>query len=491
MMQFMRNRMGEGILVALVALIGLGFVFSGVFTGNGGGGVTASDVATVDGDHITIQQLQNATNREIDQYRSLGMDLPPEMIANVRRNALNGLIQSKLMVVEARKLGIEASDREVQEEIRTMPYFQDKEKGGSFNVDLYRKTLTDNGLSPSQFEDNVRDSLTYQRMQKFLSDRIRVTPLEVEREYKISNNTRDLAFVRFSREEGMKKLQVKPADIDAFLGDKSKEAQINGYYAQNNVKFNQPEKVCARHILMKAAPGSDDKTPPKAFTDLKPSPANFADLAKKHSEDPGSKTNGGDLECFGRGVMDKAFEEVAFSQPVGKVSAPVKSQFGWHYILVSKKIAAVNQPLEKVRREIAEELIKRERVDEIRKINQSSAEAVAKNWNSAPGKLETGSFSSIDQSIPKIGRADEIMKAAFDPNAKIQTGPQLFESQGGYIVAQVKTKKVADMAKLPAEASNVTKSLRERKLRAFLPAWMEDVQKRAKISMNNNVLSQM
>jgi peptidyl-prolyl cis-trans isomerase D len=489
MMQFMRDRMGQTFLVVVVGLIALVFVFSGVFGDRFGGGTGATDVANVGGERITTEQLQNAVNREVENYRSLGMELPPEMIANVRRSTLNGLVQAKLMLVEARRLGIQASDKEVADEIHQIPLFQDPATK-TFNVDLYRKALAERGLKPAQVEEDIRQSMTQQRMQKFLADRIRVTPAEVEREFKLANDTRNIAFVRFSREDALKKMQIDAKEIDSFLADKSKEAQINGYYAQNNMKYNQPEKVCARHILKRAAQGAaaEEKTAPKDFLALKPTAGNFAELAKKHSEDPGSKAQGGDLECFPRGAMDKAFEDAAFSLPVGKVSEPVKSQFGWHYILVTKKEPAVNKPIESVRREIAEAILKSERVEDIRKTNMASAEAVAKNWASASGKQETGPFNSIESAIPKIGRAEEILKAAFDPAAKIQSGPQIFESQGGVIVAQVKEKKQPDMSKFAEDKDKQAKTLKERKLRAFLPAWLEDVQKRTKMSFNQDAI---
>lgn len=488
MMQFMRDRMGQTFLVVVVGLIALVFIFSGVFGDRFGGGTGAADVANVGGERITTEQLQTAVNREVENYRSLGMELPPEMIDNVRRSTLNGLIQAKLMLVEARRLGIQASDREVADEIHQIPIFQDPTTK-TFNVDLYRKALAERGLKAAQVEEDIRASMTQQRMQKFLSDRIRVTPSEVEREFKLANDTRNLSFVRFSREDAIKKMVVPAAELDAFLADKSKEAQINGYYAQNNTKYNQPEKVCARHILKRAeGPAAGEATAPKEFLALKPTPANFAELAKKNSDDPGSKAQGGDLECFPRGVMDDAFEKAAFGLPVGKVSEPVKSKFGWHYILVTKKEPAVNKPIESVRREIAEAILKGEKIEEIRKTNLASADAVVKGWASASGKQETGAFNSIESAIPKIGRAEEILKASFDPNAKIQSGPQVFESQGGVIVAQVKEKKQPDMTKFAQEKDKQAKTLKERKLRAFLPAWLEDVQKRTKMTFNQDAI---
>lgn len=488
----MRERMGKTFLILIVIGISLVFVLFGVFPEQvPGGGATGGAVAAVGGEKITVQQLRNAVNREMENYRALGMDLPPELVQNIRKGTLDSLVQGKLMLVEARRLGIQSSDREVRDEIQKLPYFQDPEKK-AFNAELYRRVLQDNGLSPAQFEEDVRDGLTHQRMQKFLMDRIRVTPVEVEREFQISNETRNLSFVRFTQADAMKRMTVTPKEIEDFLADKNREPQINGYYAQNNVKYNQPEKVCARHILKRMAPTeASTATPPKEFLDLKPTSANFAALARKHSEDPGSKASGGDLDCFAQGVMDKAFEQTAFTLPVGKVSEPVKSQFGWHYILVSKKVPAVNVPIEKVRSEIAVELIKRGRVEEIRKINLAAAEQAVKSFPGGGNVETTGDFNGLEGMIPKIGRAEEILKAAFDPKAKIQSGPQVFEAQGGVIVAIVKGRKSADMSKLQMEREIHSQTLRERKLRAFIPAWLQDVQERTKVSYNTSLLSQL
>ncbi len=491
MLKFMRERMGKTFLFLVVAGISVVFVFFGVFPSTMDGGATGTTVANVGGEKISARELQNAVNRELENYRALGMDVPQELVENIKRGTLDSLVQGKLMIAEAKRLGIQASDREVTEEIQRLPYFQDKDKK-TFSVDLYKKVLSENGITPGQFEDDVRQSLTYQRMQRFLADRIRVTPIEVEREFQLSNDTRNIEFVRFTREEAMKQMKVDAAQLKAFLEDKTKEPQINAYYAQNNVKYNQPEKVCARHILKRVMPGVDAATPPKEFLDWKPTAANFAQLAAKHSEDPGSKTKGGDLDCFPRGVMDKAFEDTAFQLAPGKVSVPVKSQFGWHYILVSRKVAPVVKPLDTVKAEIAEELIKREKVDEIRKLNLAAAEQAMKSWPPRGAKIETtGDFNGLEGMIPNIGRAEEIIKAAFDPKAAIQTGPQMFEAQGGVIVARVKERKAPDMKKFVQEKALHAQTLKERKLRAFLPAWMEDVKSRVKVSYNKNAIGNL
>lgn len=490
MLKFMREHLSKTFLVLIVGLIALVFVVSGVFTDSrlGGGGGGGSEVATVGGERITVQEFMSAMNRDVENYRAMGMDLPKELLANIKMGTLQNLVSQKLMLVEARRMGIAASDKEVMAEIQKMPFFQDKDKK-VFTVEMYKKVLAANNIGAGQFEKSVNDNLTNQRMLRFLEARIRVTPVEVEREYKVSNDMRDLYFVRFSRDDAVKKMKVDAKDVDAYLADKSKETAITSFYAQNNNRYNKMETVCARHILKRVDRPAKDAAAPKDFLAWNPTPGNFESLAKKHSDDTGTKEKGGDLGCFPKGVMDKEFEAAAFAASLGKVTAPVKSAFGWHYILTYKRTPAVNKALPEVRREIAEELIKRDRVDEIRKINMAAAEAAAKNWPPKGDVLETtGSFNGLEGFIPKIGRADEILKAAFDPAAKIQTAPQIFEAQGGVIVARVKEKKSADMAKFSAEKASHMSTLRERKLRAFLPAWMEDVKGRTKISFNSKLV---
>lgn len=491
MLNFMREHMGQKVLLIIVGAIALTFVFFGVFPESRGGAfLGSSEIASVNGEKISAKDFQQAVTRDIENYRNLGMELPPELMENIKFNTLQKMVKDKVMLVEARRLGITASDREVSDEIQRMPYFQHPDKK-TFDVDTYRKLLAANNVSTQQFEQSVREGLINQRMMKFIEARIRVTPVEVEREYQLANEKRNLSFVRFAREDAFKKMKVDQKEIDALINDKEKSLQLNTFYTQNNARFNKPEQVCARHILQ-IDQNKDSKSAPKAFLDMKPTPGNFAALAEKNSQDPGSKARGGDLGCFQKGQMDKAFEETAYSTPVGSVSKPVHSSFGWHYIYVYKKEPALHQTFDSVKREIAEEILKKQRIDEVRQINMAAGEAAVKNWPPAGAKvMSTGLFSSLDPSIPEIGRADEIMKAAFDPNAKIQKGPQLFESAGGVIVATVKERKSAEMSKLKEQEDVQERTLRERKLRAFMPAWMEDVQKRVKISYNKNILENM
>lgn len=495
MLNFMRNYFGKWVLIGVVGAIALVFVFFGVFPEmRNGGRMGGGDVANVGGERISLQELQNSVNREMEMYKSLGGSLPDSLMQSVRQQALSGLVQQKLFLVEARRMGIFVSDQEVAGEIQNLPYFLDKDSK-KFSVELYKRILSQNNLSPGSFEAMVRDTVVSRRLMSFLESRIRVSDAELRREYELTGETRNLQFVRFTRETAYKKMHVAPEEVKKFLADPAKVNMIQTYYAQNNQKYNKQEEVCARHILRKfpkpLSEGAKAPAAPAEFASLKLNAKNFEEVARNKSDDPGSKEQGGDLGCFQKGVMDKEFEKAAWSTAIGQISKPAASRFGWHYIYVYKKNAPISITLDKARNEIAEELLKKERMDDVRKINREMAEAAAKSWPPKADLQTTGNFNRLEGFIPKIGRADEIINAAFDPSSKLQHGPQIFEAQGAFIVASLKDKKSADLNKFTGEREILVKTLRARKMQAFMPAWMEDVRSRTSIKMNESLLRQM
>ncbi len=492
MLKFIREYFGKGFMMVLVALMAFVFVAWGVFPemrGKGfGGGV--SDVATVGDERISLQDLQSAVNRELDMYKQFGQTIPESVVPQIRRQALMGLVNQRLLGEEGKRLGINPSDEAVRAEILKYPFFQNKETK-QFDKAQYDNVLAANHLSPSEFEDRVRSQLRQQMLMEFLQARLLITDSEVQREFQITGEERNIEFVRFSREAAYTKMTVSSDEMNKFLADKVHDAEVRAFYAQNSDKYNKDEQVCARHILFKDA-ASKSEAAPAAMLAVHPTAKNFAALAEKFSQDPSAKGHGGDLSCFARGMMDKNFEAAAFAAPINTVTKPVHSSFGWHYILVYKKNAASHRSLDEAKKEIAEDLIKRGRFEEIQKINQEEANAAMKSWPPKGVKLETtGWFNHLLGTIPQIGHADEILHAAFDPNAPIQKGPQMFQAQGAFIVAKMKESRSADMNKYAAAKETELKTLRERKFRAFMPAWMEDVKSRIKVSLNEKVLSQL
>lgn len=121
------------------------------------------------------------------------------------------------------------------------------------------------------------------------------------------------------------------------------DAELEQWWADNSAQFATGEEVCAAHILV-----DDLDTATELKAELEAG-ADFAELAVEHSTDPGSGARGGELGCFGRGMMVAPFEEAAFSATIGEVTGPVESQFGQHLILVTERLDASEPELAEFR----------------------------------------------------------------------------------------------------------------------------------------------
>lgn len=295
--------------------------------------------------------------------------------------ALRNLIDRKLLAREAEKLKLKVSDRELAERIASFKIFQ-KDDGTFVGPELYARILAANQTTPEEFEANLREEMLIEKLGKVLREGIVVPDSEVEREYRRRNEsaTFDVVFVpasyafpttRASEEEAkayydshisqfthgqqakLRYLLVDPTRLRQTLP--VDEERIAEYYRTHQDEFRSPEEVKARHILIRPE-GEGEEAWAKArrraealLAKAKAKGVDFAALAREYSEDPGSKESGGDLGWFGRGRMVKEFEDAVFALKPGEVSELVRSQFGYHIILLEEKKPAHLRPLEEVR----------------------------------------------------------------------------------------------------------------------------------------------
>jgi peptidyl-prolyl cis-trans isomerase D len=143
------------------------------------------------------------------------------------------------------------------------------------------------------------------------------------------------------------------------------QAEAKKHYDENQRQFGVPESRQASHILIAVdkSAGPDARAKAKAqaeqiAAEARKNPASFAELAKKHSQDPGSAANGGDLGTFTRGSMTKAFDDAVFSMKVGEISAPVETEYGYHIIRVTGVTPGQMKSFEQVRPDVEKELKK-------------------------------------------------------------------------------------------------------------------------------------
>ncbi len=364
MLSLMRKHAGTWMIKIILGAIVVVFVFWGVgsYTSRRSG-----RVASVNGTIITLDDYRVSYSNLVEQVRqSFGNNLNEELIQmlQLRKRALEQLIDRSLMRQAAEKFKLTVSDEELSKSIRNIGAFQ---TAGVFDGRRYINTLNRNKLTPETFEVQQRDALIIDKLQAFVSGNIKVADLEARQWYLWNNTEVDIDYVML---EPQRYKDIKPTDEeirnyfdehkDAYKTDPQikvrylyfkpedyadkvtvSEDDIQDYYESNPEKFKSPKTVEARHILIKLAPDANAEEVENArqrietVLDMAKEGQDFAELAKKYSEGP-TKTEGGNLGAFRREAMVKPFADKAFSMKAGEISEPVRTRFGWHIIKVEK-----------------------------------------------------------------------------------------------------------------------------------------------------------
>ncbi|MFZ0032243.1 MAG: peptidylprolyl isomerase [Candidatus Cybelea sp.] len=222
------------------------------------------------------------------------------------------------------------------------------------------RSTFDNRLESSPMARSVLQQLVQETLieQYAKNNNINVTDAQLDaRETQIKANFPSGSWDEMLKARGLTEADVRSALREQLIMDQAltKEvnitpAQIADYFKKNHATFDKPEQVTARHILVPSLALAN-----QIEADLKAG-QNFGDLAKKYSTDPGSKDKGGDLGSFRRGQMVPAFDKYAFSAPIGQISPPIKSPFGYHIIQVESRTPGEKATLASATPQITDQL---------------------------------------------------------------------------------------------------------------------------------------
>jgi peptidyl-prolyl cis-trans isomerase D len=402
------------VLMFIFLLIIAGMLFSG-FDNFRLGGVSANDVGEVDGTPITVREYQMALNRQVEFFNQMmgGNGLSNKQLEEmgIKDSVLSGLIQQKLILNSAKKLGIVVSLDEVKSEIRNMPYFKNTQ--GQFDVNQYRNALQMNGYSPSQFEDLIRNDLRQRKMDELFNHTI-VSEKYVQDVHNIRSRSVTVSAVKISRQALSPLISVSEQEIKDYLAKPENKKALEDMYTDNASKYNKAEEVKARHILIT---GQDKEALEKAKAlRAKVNTKNFAKMASENTQDPTGKSNGGELGWFSAGRMVPEFDAVAFKMNKGEISEPVKTQFGYHLIYVEDKKAAENKPLESVKHELAQLAIQRTKPQDLDNLLKTEAEKLT-------AELKKGDLASVEATAKKV--EGEVVK-----DAKVNMFDQTLQGNG-------------------------------------------------------------
>ncbi|ADV27876.1 PpiC-type peptidyl-prolyl cis-trans isomerase [Pseudoxanthomonas suwonensis 11-1] len=389
-----------------------------------------------------------------------------EGIENKRR-ILDELVDEKVMLLASARDGVVVSDAAVREYIASIPAFQ---VDGKFDQNAYQMALSSQfpPRTPRQFEDLVRTTLRQSLVPVGVGSSAFVTDAELDRLLRLSGETRDveLALMPEIAEDttpvtdadakawyeahtadfmSPEKVAIEYVEVTALQVPEpaaADEATLRERYEAEKQRFGDPERRLASHILVRVPEGGDAaaaEAKAKQLAGQAAAPgADFAALAREHSEDPGSRDTGGDLGWVEQGMMVEPFEQALFAMQAGETSGPVKTEFGWHVLQLREVQPGALKPFEEVREELAREQAQADReraysellgrLTDLAYENPSSLEPAANELKLELRKL--GPFSRDD--MVGIAAAPEVKRAAFseelveDGTASdpIEIGPQ-------------------------------------------------------------------
>ena len=460
-------RRHKGWLKWSLALVCLAFVFLYVpgFVDQTAMEGFPNDVVAQVGDHgITVSQFRQMYLLQLENYRRQSSgEVSEEVLRSlgIDRQILQGMIARAAAVAEAERLGLTVSDAEVRHRIVNLPGFQ--VNGQFIGEARYRQTLQMQRppMTPAQFEEEVRRDIMFERLEAAVTGWIAVSDEEVADEHRRRNERVKVQVVAFRGDDYLDEVDATDDEVAALyeeeplayevpekrelrflLVDESAifesitpaDEEVRQYYDANIAQYTTPGQVRASQILLRV--GDEDEAEVEAraagLAAEAREGADFAALAREHSEDEATAENGGDLGLFGRGRMVAEVEAAAFEMEVDAVSDPIRSAIGFHVLRVTEKQEETSQPLEEVR-EAIENTLKNERAT-------SRADALARAIAAeveTPEDLEraAGSRGFELQQSGFVGRGEPILGLGFAP----QVSAEAFQMEQGEVAGPIQT----------------------------------------------------
>ena len=469
MLRLMRKQAGSWVIKILLGAIVIVFIFWGVgsFRSQRGG-----RVALVNGDQITLDEYREAYNNLIEQLRRrFGGNLDEDMLKQlqVKRQALNQLIDNKLLVQEAKRLKFRVSKKELADAILNITAFQ---RAGTFDSRLYRDVLDRLKMTPEAFEEAQKNAMLIDKLRTLITSSAKISDQEALEWFNWVNASVDIDYVFFSpnrykdihpseeeiktffenhkenyKTDAMVKVRYLKFNPDTF---RSKvvlsDEEVREYYDENLETFKKPKTVEARHILLRVNPDADPETVKKTkdralhILKLAKEGKDFAELAKEYSEGP-TRDKGGYLGTFKKEAMVKPFADVAFSMKAGEISGPVRTQFGWHLIKVEKvneaSVTSFDDAKKDIQKKLTDDMAKSLAYDEAEAVSDEALDGedlinAAKERNM---KILTTDYFSSKGPIKGVNNPSEFASVAFNLLDKEISNVQEFEN--GYYILQL------------------------------------------------------
>jgi peptidyl-prolyl cis-trans isomerase D len=373
MFNLFRSR-AKAVRIMLGALLGIIAVSMLLYLIPGTGMTTADTgdqvVADVGKSTVTVADVQRQIQNQLQNQR-----LPPDLAASVIPQIVDQAIADRAVIYGAQELGFQISDRDLANNLRSLPF-------ANLPPDQYRQQVEQQtGLPVPQFEETMRMKNYVDAVMSLATEGVIVTPAEAQEEYRKNHQKIKIDYIAFDPAKLIANANPTAEELSAYfarnknffpvpetrslqliLADQAKvaesiqvsDAQVADYYNSHKDQYRTQERVHARHILLSTANKPKDEVPKiqaqaEALLKQIKGGGDFAELAKKNSQDPGSAQKGGDLGWVSRGQMVKNFEDTVFLLKPNEISNVVTTEYGFHIIQVLEKQPAHLQTLDEVK----------------------------------------------------------------------------------------------------------------------------------------------
>ncbi|HYK36667.1 peptidylprolyl isomerase [Alloacidobacterium sp.] len=521
------SRVMKGIFIAIIAatcVLMVIFLVPGMFSGDQGS--SSNTYATIrgagilgrffGGDDVSTQEVQQLAQRMLQRQQ-----LPDFVLPYMMQRVGTGLIQQHIELQEANRLGVSVTDDDLRNFLHTGTWGQVLFPNGRYIGDeQYASLVSQNfGISRDQFEKELKKELQEDRLRSFITAGVTVSDQQVRDAYRQQGTKIKFDYAVISSDDLSKTINPTDQELQAFFKQHAPkyakaipeqrkieyiafatanlpggapqvtDAEVQQYYNQHQSDYHVDDQVKVRHILIKVDENADAKTDEaakqKAEDILKQlhNGGNFADLAKKYSDDPGSKDQGGELGFIKHGVTVPEFDKAAFALQPGQISDLVRTKFGYHIIQTEEKQSAHTRPLDEVKQTIVALLTRQKEAQAQQAFGQQLASEAQKTGMAQTAtahhlQLATTDYLAQTAIIPTLADGSQMLTSAF--SAKPGAAPQVASTGDGYAVFQVVDVHAAHAPTFDEYKSHVLDDFRDEQLPSLLSRKTAELADKAK-----------
>lgn len=513
MLDIMRRNANSWIMVLLFGIII--FVFAINFGPWAGGNISpgAPYAAIVNSEVISLAEFRTAYASQFARIKQFRPDYDQTQADRdgLKQIVLEQLVSRELLTQLGKKNNLSIAAITLAEEIKERVFGEE----AAFNKAEYERRVNSYFQSTiPQFEAQVEKELLAEQMANLLGTAVYVSDAEAKVAFKDKNTKIALEFVKVNPSYFP---ATAPSQEEIKKFAEAEATKISDYYNEHISEYVKDQEIRASHILVKVNQGANAEekkaAKEKAQKILARLKANedFAEVAKKESDDPGTKEKGGDLGTFSAGMMVEEFSKAAFALKPGELSDVVESPFGYHVIKQTEQKPKMERKLEDVKLEVAELLLKKQQQD--RKAKEFATQALAQLKSgvalasvslpglsnlkasgkeaaqaNAPIADETEPFNRSAGYIFKIGRADKVNETAFKLTTDNNVPAEVIEANGEFFAIRLKSRQEADLAQYESQKESIKNGLIFPRRRAFMQQYLSHMKTNSKITYNNSLI---